>query len=102
MNNGPKIPWHGASGREYEFDIFALPCTMKPNLLGNYIFTKRAGDRWIAIYIGQGDLSDRVNEGQNDDCIQSKGATHVHARVMSGGEEARRSVEQDLLDYNTG
>ena len=92
-----EIDWPGASGKMYHYWIHELPCSFNPNQNGNYIFCKIVNNKWIPIYIGQGDLNERVNDDDHYNCATRKGATHVHVHTSST-ERARLSEEQDLLD----
>ena len=98
MSDSPTCNWIGASGASYRYFIHELPVSFNTDQPGNYIFSKlNAEKRWVPIYIGQGDLGDRIGEGhQKWDCIQRKGATHVHVHTNST-EAARLAEEQDLL-----
>ena len=95
----PTCTWAGASGTEYKFFIHALPSTFNPNQDGNYIYAKKnTGGRWVPIYIGEGDLSERSGGGHHKAlCIQQKGATHFHCHLNTS-ELNRRAEERDLLD----
>jgi hypothetical protein len=98
MAERPTCNWIGASGASYKYFIYELPITFNPNQSGNYVFTKlNAENRWYPIYIGQGDLRDRVGNNHHKwACIQSKGATHVHVH-LNNSEQDRLVEEQDLL-----
>lgn len=65
---------------------------------GNYIYTKlNTENHWVPIYIGQGDLSDRISPNHHKaECIERKGATHVHVHA-NANESKRLSEERDLL-----
>jgi hypothetical protein len=95
----PYSYWIGASGKEYRYEVFPR----HPNLnavLGNYIYAKQVGDRYQAVYIGEGDLSVRsTNNHHQTRCIDSKGATTVHAHV-NASETDRLAEERDLLANN--
>ena len=94
--------WIGASGTRYTYYIYELPATLK-DALGNYIFSKRNSEnRWVPIYIGEGDLYDRVSIGGHlqSSCIARKGATHVHAHLADDKEDSQ-SEEADLLGRYT-
>ena len=92
------VVWKGKSGEQYGFAVFPLPIrTNFSHKEGNYIFTKDEDGAWRAIYIGQGDLDDHITEGQDDECIKSKGATHVCMIIEPGGVDERRAMEKDLL-----
>jgi hypothetical protein len=52
---------------------------------------------WIPIYIGEGDLGDRVSENHHkSNCIKVRGATHVHVH-LNPVESDRKVEETDLL-----
>ena len=94
----PKCDWTGASGTKYTYYVYELPASLKDKL-GNYIFTKRNNEnRWVPIYIGEGNLKDRVTSGDHHqaDCIARKSPTHVHAH-LTGTKEDSQSEEEDLL-----
>jgi len=66
--------------------------------MGNYIYCKIEQNYWQPINIGQGDLGIRCTKSHHQiECINSKGATHVHLKLTDGGEAARRAAERDLL-----
>ena len=97
-----KCDWTGASGTRYTYYVYELPAKLKDEL-GNYIFSKRnTENRWVPIYIGEGNLNDRVTSGDHHQaaCIASKGATHVHAHLTSD-KEGSQSEEADLLGRYT-
>ena len=98
MANDGKCMWVGESGAEYTYFIHPLPVNFDPNQEGNYIFSKKnENDQWVPIYIGEGDLAERVNDGHHRAaCIKRKGATHVHAH-LNPAEVDRTAEEQDLL-----
>ena len=101
MPLGDFVQWPGASGKHYHFYVFELPDPPIPtDEDGNYIFTKHQGGEWRAIYIGQGNLVDRIAEGVAAPCIQTKDATHVHVQAINEGENVRRNIERDLLAYH--
>src|SRR5262249_17680990 len=53
---------------------------------------------WQAIYIGQGDISVRCTKSPHQiECINSKGATHVHLKITRGDENTRKYQQRDLL-----
>ncbi|MBA7608183.1 hypothetical protein ES703_15359 [subsurface metagenome] len=90
--------WEGGSGKQYKYWVYPLPHHF-PSQLGNYIFAKTEGTQCLAVYIGEGDLEDRVSNHHRADCIRSKGATHIHAR-KNEDDRARKAEESDLLDGN--
>ena len=92
----PEIYWSGASGQTYGYWKHQLPFSCGPGQNGNYIFAKIFNIVWVPIYIGQGDINDRVNAETHYKCAISKGATHVHVHTNSV-EKDRLAEEQDLL-----
>lgn len=102
MANDEKCTWIGASGTEYTYFVRSLPFTFNPNQDGNYIFSKKNNKGlWVPIYIGQGDLADRVSDGHHKaTCIKNKGATHVHVH-LNQTEKDRIAEEADLLGRYT-
>ena len=90
--------WLGQSGTSYTYQVWSLPQTFDPNQNGNYIYSKLSADnKWVPIYIGQGDLGDRIGPNHHAaTCINSKGATHVHVH-LNGRVEDRTAEESELL-----
>ncbi len=100
MNQNKKCTWVGASGKQYSFHVYSLPQSFESEQNGNYIFTKEEGNVCPAIYIGQGDLGDRIGEAHHKwQCVQSKGATQVHVH-LNPDEATRLAEEEDLLAGN--
>ena len=93
--------WIGGSGTKYTYHIHELPISFKKND-GNYIYSKlNANSNWVPIYIGEGDLSERIGDRHHQaTCIRNKGATHVHEHLNST-KNARKIEEQDLLQNYT-
>ena len=98
MADEPNCTWIGASGQEYEYDIYRPPLSIEPGQNGNYIHARRYGQgRWVPVYIGEGDLAQRASDKHpRAACIAERGATHFHCHRNSDAE-ARRAEEQDLL-----
>ncbi|MBL1215809.1 MAG: hypothetical protein HND52_20745 [Ignavibacteriae bacterium] len=88
--------WQGLSGNNYRFKIFPFNVVFSPNQDGNYIFAKLTETGWEAVYIGQGDLRERVNYHKSELCVLHNGATHIHAH-SNKSEVLRRREETDLL-----
>lgn len=89
--------WNGASGKTYLYHVHTLPFSFDSKQDGNYIYTKIVNNKWTPIYIGQGDLGDRVGPNHHQaNCINNKGATHVHAH-LNPVEQNRTNEESDLL-----
>ena len=94
--------WVGASGTKYTYHIHELPISFQDNNLGNYIYSKlNSENKWVPIYIGEGDLGDRISNNHHQaTCIRNKGATHVHEH-LNNSEESRKNEEEDLLSCYT-
>ncbi len=89
--------WVGKSGTRYPYFVYSLPESFKEGGDGNYIYAKLVESKWRPIYIGQGDLGERVSPNHHKaKCIADKGATHVHAHLNSK-ESDRLAEEKDLL-----
>lgn len=92
--------WTGSTGRQYNYRVFLLPVSFQ-SALGNYIYCRLASNGWIPIYIGEGDLSERVGDNHHQIyCIKAKGATHVHAHATNSKSASQRE-ETDLLGRYT-
>ena len=93
-----KCNWIGESGTKYTYSVFKLPVSF-PDDLGNYIFCKSNNQQhWVPIYIGEGNLKDRVTDENHhqSNCIKRKRATHVHAHLTDNKRESQLE-ETDLL-----
>ena len=90
--------WIGNSGKTYQYWIYPIGTSFKPEP-GNYIYAKYGGSLgWVAAYVGQtGNLRERLSNHPEEPCARRHGATHIHARVNSGGEMARRNEESDVI-----
>lgn len=88
--------WIGASGKEYVYLIYPIETDFDPDQDGNYIFTKMEDDEWVPVYIGEGDLQDRINDPEHRPCALDRGATHLHVH-LNPLEDDRTSEERDLL-----
>jgi hypothetical protein len=91
--------WTGASGRKYVYDVYRRHPKVPPHEAGNFIYAKMDEQkRWVPIYIGQGDLTQRAAvERDRVGCIDAKGATHVLLHVNFDKND-RRAEEKDLLN----
>ncbi len=98
MADTPTCNWKGASGVTYTYHIHELPVSLPKDNYGNYIYSKRSeANKWVPIYIGEGDLGDRVSDNHHQStCIKSKGATHVHVH-LNDSEAVGKAEETDLL-----
>ncbi len=102
MEEHPKCTWYGASGTPYIYYIHSLPVIFEPGQDGNYIYSKKNDQsKWVPIYIGEGDLADRItDEHHQAACIKRKDATHVHEH-LNPNEDNRTAEEADLLSNYT-
>jgi len=95
--NNQQCVWPGRSGTQYRYYVYALPVSFVADNEGNYIYSRLHGGFWIPIYVGEGNLSDRVGPSHHRaECIRSKGATHVHVHV-NADPNARSREESDIL-----
>ena len=90
--------WTGASGKKYIYEVRTRHPKLPPNEPGNYIYAKMdAVKRWVPIYIGEGNLTQRASIDQRCvECIDAKGATHVHVHV-NADRDVREAEVKDLL-----
>jgi hypothetical protein len=101
MANTSVCDWAGASGKVYRYFVRELPVNFDKNQNGNYIYAKILDNKWRPIYIGQGDLGERIGPNHHQAlCISSKGATHVHVH-LNPNEQDRLSEENDLVGRYT-
>ena len=93
------IKWPGASGDTYDFWVYPFDVDTPATFEGVYIFTKKVGSMWHAVYIGQGKLGDRLAAHRREGCVFRKGATHVHLTTVAS-QDKRLRMERDLLAGN--
>ena len=99
MTNHLTGAWTGASGRKYVYEINARHPKLSPNEPSNYIYAKmNEHRRWVPIYIGEGNLTQRAaTDPRCVECIDEKGATHVHLHVNNDRDDRETEVK-DLLE----
>lgn len=99
VTNHATCTWTGASGNKYIYDVHMRHPELTLNEPCNYIYAKLDEHRrWVPIFIGHGDLPQRAEtDPQSIDCIDAKGATHVHVHV-NADREKRLAEENDLLE----
>ena len=92
--------WTGESKTQYEYKIYEVGTKFNA-VPANYIFAKiNTSNRWEAIYAGETeDLSTRFDNHHRQACIDSYGATHIHAHVNQNGAQARRDEERDIREH---
>lgn len=89
--------FQGASGTTYAYYVFPLDFSPKDDQFGNYMLARQSQEgRWIPVFIGQGNLKERVRDKAHVRRAQQKGATHILARVNQN-EQLRRVEERDML-----
>lgn len=102
MPDSPTCTWTGSSGTTYTYYIHQLPVSLQ-EAYGNYIYSKASAEpnRWLPIYIGEGDLADRIGSAHHQaTCIRRTGATHVHVHTTASKNLGQRE-EKDLLGNYT-
>lgn len=92
--------WHGGSGKIYTYEVHPLNITITPDVLGNYIFTRQVGNKWEAVYIGEGDLKTRVDAHLKEGNVIRKGATQIHLHRTPTKDQSFKE-ETDLLLVHT-
>ena len=101
MNKIPTYNWKGYSGKIFTYFTYRLPVDFNLNQPGNYIFSRQnTQGNWLLIFIGQGDLNDRINYYHQIECIRQKGSTYFHCHTNST-ENDRLEEESDLLDNHS-
>lgn len=90
--------WTGATGKKYAYYVWPRHPNLNDGQMGNYIYSRlNENGQWVPLYIGQGDLAVRATKDHHRiDCIDRKGATHIHLR-LNPKEADRLAEERDLL-----
>ena len=103
MTNHLTCTWTGTSSRKYVYEINARHPKLSPNEPGNYIYAKMDEHRrWVPIYIGEGNLTQRAaTDPRCVECIDEKGANHVHLYVNYDRDDRETEVK-DLLENFPG
>ncbi|MHC1622985.1 MAG: GIY-YIG nuclease family protein [Candidatus Methanospirareceae archaeon] len=97
------ITFTGASGTDYEFNVYLWDISFKKDHGAVYIVTKRTqksdgGHFHTIIYVGQtGDLSTRFNDHHKQECFDSNNKNCVCV-YGEQDEDACLEIEQDLID----
>lgn len=99
----PKIYLKGASGTQYEFEVY--PWGTVFNAVGAVYAVLRENppqQNYFILYIGKTEsLKDRFVDHHKQDCFDRNGKTHVGVKVVST-EVERTKIETDLLsNYST-
>lgn len=91
-----KVVWPGASGKQYTYEVYNLNSKVPP-IAGNYIFARRNGLSWQAIYVGEAsNFAERIPHHEKWECAEINGVTNIHIRV-NADDAARRNEESDLI-----
>jgi hypothetical protein len=90
--------WIGKSGTKYLYYVYPRHPNINDGQDGNYIYAKKnAEGLWVPVYIGEGALAKRATPDHHRiECIDSKGASHVHLH-LNANKGTRRAEEADLL-----
>lgn len=89
----------GASRKKYVYEIHVRHPKLPPNEPGTYIYATR---KWVPIYIGEGNLTQRAAPDRcGIQCIDAKGATHVHLHVNYGRDD-RLADRRDTPSVSSG
>jgi predicted GIY-YIG superfamily endonuclease len=98
MTNKQTIKWPGESGTEYVYFIYPRGTRFDDGQPGNYIHViETSPNRFKPVYIGQtNDLNRRLTNHEKQQCVDSRGASHLCVRV-NAGERARLLEEEDLI-----
>lgn len=101
MANHLTCAWTGASGSKYIYEIHARHPKLPPNEPGNYIYAKMdEHKRWVPIHIGEGNLTQRATTDRHCvECINAKGATHVHLHINSDRDDREAEVKDLLQNF---
>jgi predicted GIY-YIG superfamily endonuclease len=94
-----KCNWPIDSTQSLGFEIYDFNTTWN-SVAGLYIFTYQATDgHWYALYVGQtDDFSIRLPNHESKSEAIRRGATHVHALVVSQQKD-RDYYEEKLVQY---
>ncbi len=92
--------WPGAGGRDYEFRVHALPCERYGRAdRGVCIFAREARGEWKAILVEHGFIADMIRKAGTDACLNKKGASHVHVRLVDRPDACRRIIADLLAEH---
>jgi predicted GIY-YIG superfamily endonuclease len=92
----------GASGTQYNFDVYRWGTSLRP-IGGVYlVLKKQPNSTYTILYVGQtGDLSGRFDNHHRAACFTNHGRTHLAVRA-EGSEQRRFAIETDLIrNYQT-
>lgn len=93
------VNWPNGKGGTYPFHVFQI-ALFHGNPKGNYIFARKVNNGWEAVYIGEGDINERIKDHVNNKPLIVKGATHIHIMEVND-KETSFQIETELLEGNT-
>ena len=96
MPNHITCTWTGASGKKYVYEVYARHPKLAPNEPGNYIYANGRAQEMGADPYRCRQLDAARTDRRRVDCINAKGATHVHVHVNSDRDDREAEV-RDLL-----
>lgn len=91
--------WSGASGKSYTYEVHNLDWVPATDQDGNYVFAKLSRNTWYAVYVGEGDIQERMAAALDRGCVTRKGATHFHCH-LNDNKRSRLDEEGDVLNGN--
>ncbi len=96
--------WRGASGTEYDAEIYPLGLPLPPAAGVVLLARPRCwrAQSWIAIHVGQSAnvaafVRDEMRRGRNWGYAVEQGMTAVHIVRVEGGAALRFDIERDLV-----
>jgi hypothetical protein len=97
-----KVTVTGASGTQYEFEVYPWGTSFKPFGGVYLVLRKQLTGKYDLLYIGQtGDLSERFDNHHQAPCFNRNGKTHIAIRLEEF-EQRRIYIETDLIrNYKT-
>jgi hypothetical protein len=94
------IDWIGASGATYHYCIWPRGAKINGVYPGNFLHVKEAEDgTLVPVYAGQTeDLNRRLLTPEEQECIDSSGATQLHLHISYKGVQRRQAEQSDLTE----
>ena len=85
----------------YVYEIHRRHPLLPPNEPGNFIYARRDNNkRWLPVYIGEGNLTQCAGpDSRSVECIDAKGATHIHVHVNYAHDNRVAEVNDLLENY---
>lgn len=96
-----QLPLLDSSGTEYKFGLYPIGTNFKDEP-GVYAFVRNDSEAWTIVYIGETDslktrLTDQLKQHHRYQCaVVNEKATHLLARIVAGGDQARLDLETGL------